>query len=68
LPAGHNDAGCATVVEERVSKSQFKGVALAARSRPARIRLLDGSLYNWLGAKALSQFSLMGGNQQGILL
>jgi hypothetical protein len=33
------------------SKSQFKGVALVARSRPARIRL-----YNWLGAKALSQF------------
>jgi hypothetical protein len=26
-----------------------------ARFRPARIDLLDGSLYTWLGAKALSQ-------------
>lgn len=38
-----------------------------ARFRPARIHLLDGSLYTWLGAKALSQFSLMGGNPRGIL-
>jgi hypothetical protein len=68
LPAGHNDAGWATAVEEPVSKSQFKGVALAARSRPARIHLLDGSLYTWLGAKALSQVSLMRRNQRGILL
>ena len=38
-----------------------------ARFHPARIHLLDGSLYTWLGAKALSQFSLMGGNPRGIL-
>jgi hypothetical protein len=37
------------------------------RFHPARIHLLDGSLYTWLGAKALSQFSLMGGNPRGIL-
>ena len=45
------------------SNSQFKGMALVARSRPARIHLLDGSLYTWLGAKALSQVSLMRRNQ-----
>lgn len=50
------------------SNSQFKGMALVARSRPARIHLLDGSLYTWLGAKALSQVSLMRRNQRGILL
>jgi hypothetical protein len=62
LPAGHNGAGCATGVKEPVLK-----VGLL-RSRPARIRLLDSSLYIWLGAKALSQFLLMGGDQRGILL
>ena len=32
-----------------------------ARFRLARIQLLNGSLYTWLGAKVLSQFSLMAG-------
>ena len=62
LPAGHNDAG----LRDRGRRAS-KDVALVARSRPARIRLLDGSLYTWLGAKALSQFLLMGGNHRGIL-
>jgi hypothetical protein len=36
--------------------------------RSARIRLLDGSLYTWLGAKALSQFSLMAGISEASLV
>jgi hypothetical protein len=30
------------------------------RYRMARIGLLDGSMYRWLGAKAPGQFSFMG--------
>jgi hypothetical protein len=62
LPAGHDDAGCGTAVK----KASFKGVAYCAVP-PNAHPSLSNSLHIWLGAKALSQFLLMG-NQRGILL
>ena len=36
------------------------------RYRMARIGLLDGSMYGWLGAKAPGQFSFMGNAAGGL--